>query len=197
MSNNRPIAFFDFDGTLVKSDSFIKFAIFTVGKIKFAISVIKALPHIVLWKLGLKTGGEAKERLFGLLFAGMHKEEWERKCTDFIDILQDDINQEMIKCLKEHSTLKHTTVIVTASIADWVRPWAKKWGINNVIGTEIEIDKSNIITGRFKTKNCHGIEKVNRVKIEYPAYETVETWGYGDSESDRFLCKMTTHGKII
>lgn len=197
MNEHKPIAFFDFDGTLINSDSFIQFARFATGKYRLCKSILLAIPSLILWKSGLKSGGWAKEHLFSYLFAGMSSEEWFLKCQEFSDRINASTNKEMLHCLKHHQKQGHLTVIVTASITDWVIPWAEKMGIDLVIGTEIEFDHNKNITGRFKTPNCYGKEKIVRVHAAFPEVDKVETWAYGDSESDKFLCSTVTHGRII
>lgn len=191
------IAFFDFDGTLIKTDSFIGFSRFAVGNSKFILSLLKTLPYIVLWKLGLKEGGWAKQKLFSRLFRGMPLNIWKEKCRAYADHLNKDENPGMIEILNGHQEKGHSTVIVTASIRDWVIPWAAGKNIDDVIATEIEINDSGCLTGKFSTPNCYGREKVTRIKAAYLDISRIETWGYGDSSSDRYLTEFTTHGRII
>lgn len=196
-ADSPSVAFFDFDGTLLTADSFILFARYTVGRRRFLTALLLASPWIVLWKLGIITGGRAKERLFRLLYSGMDSKKWHEKCRGFVRIANGYLNDRMCDRLKAHQAAGHKTVIVTASVADWVRPWAEGMGVDMVLGTEIEIDPSGKITGRFSTPNCHGKEKARRVEAEFPHLPAVESWSYGDSPSDRHLCAITTHGEII
>ena len=69
--NKEKIALFDFDGTLTRHDTFISFAKFAVGKRRFYLSFLKSAPWLMLWKFGIITNGDAKQRLFGFLYKGM------------------------------------------------------------------------------------------------------------------------------
>ena len=62
------IAFFDFDGTLTRHDTFIGFAKFSVGRWAFYKAFLKSIPILCLWKLGLKSNSDAKQTLFSHLY---------------------------------------------------------------------------------------------------------------------------------
>jgi phosphoserine phosphatase len=51
------------------------------------------------------------------------------------------------------------------------------------------------ITGRFKTKNCYGPEKVNRIKavLKGPR-EDYEIFAFGDSRGDREMLNFADQG---
>ena len=72
---------------------------------------------------------------------------------------------------------------------NWIAPWAKENGIKEVISTEVEI-KNSILTGKFRTRNCHGKEKVQRLLEKYPSREKYFLYAYGDSRGDKELLKL-------
>lgn len=160
----REIGLFDFDGTLVEGDSFIRFGIFAVGKAKFYTSVVMAIPWLIGWKAGMMSSSRAKEKLFGFLFRGMTKREFEDKGELFVSeitkMLQPEIYQELIR-LRDAG---REVVIASASVEEWIRPWAKTQGVDCVIGTQVEVDGEGRLTGRFSTPNCLGKEKAMRVR---------------------------------
>ena len=77
-------------------------------------------------------------------------------------------------------------LINSASICNWILPWAQSVDIENVIGTEIEV-KEGVITGKFKGENCYGVEKVKRFLELYPYRDTYQLYVYGDSSGDKPL----------
>ncbi|MDE7437845.1 MAG: haloacid dehalogenase-like hydrolase [Muribaculaceae bacterium] len=187
------IAFFDFDGTLTRHDTFIRFAKFSVGKMAFYKALIKSIPVICLWKLGLKSNSDAKQTLFSHLYKGMDYGWFKKLGYAFAPMIDNDSRPEIIEILKQHQRDGRKIIIVSASIADWIKPWAESYGIECVIGTEVEKDKHGRITGRFKTKNCHGAEKVSRIRELYPEIDTFETWAYGDSSGDDAMLSIVNH----
>lgn len=191
------IAFFDFDGTITKHDTFIEFAKFCLGRKKLYTAIFKNLIWLASWKIGLISNSEAKQRLFSSLYKGKHYD-WFVKCgIKFKEVIDDDLNSEAISILKHHKEKQHTIIIVSASFPEWINPWAKENGVDMVIATEIEIDNNGIITGNFITPNCYGIEKVNRITKLLPNVFNVETWAYGDSKGDIQMLEMATHRMYI
>jgi HAD superfamily phosphoserine phosphatase-like hydrolase len=87
-----------------------------------------------------------------------------------------------------HKAQGHKVVIVSASIACWLKPGCDRNGLE-LIATKLEI-KEGIVTGKLLTRNCYGIEKVNRVKEKYRLddYETI--YAYGDSRGDKELLEL-------
>lgn len=187
------IAFFDFDGTITRHDTFIKFAKFSVGHTRFYISILKSIPTLCLWKLGLKSNSEAKESLFARLYKGMDYLQFKQYGETFAKIVNRDTRPEIVEALRVHYQSGHRIVIVSASIGDWIRPWASHNNVYNVIATEVEVDTNGCLTGRFLTANCHGSEKVVRIKQMFPDIENMKTWAYGDSRGDDEMLSIVNH----
>ncbi len=187
------IAFFDFDGTLTKHDSFLGFALFSRGKLAFLKAFLRSLPILISWKIGLKTNSEAKERLFSMLYRGMEYAAFKHYCENFSDYIEGDLRPEIVRLLSNHKRQNHQVIIVSASIQDWILPWAHSYGVDTVIGTEIEVDDCGKLTGRFRTPNCHGKEKVKRILGVIPDISNYEIWGYGNSEGDREMLEIVNH----
>lgn len=191
------VAFFDFDGTITKHDTFIKFAKFSLGKKNFYSAIVKNSLHLAMWKLGLFSNSKAKQRLFSTLYKGKEYEWFKASGIKFKEIIDSDLRPDVINKIRQHKADGHAVVIVSASIPEWIYPWASANGVDAVIGTEIEIDKRGIITGEFLTPNCYGEEKVNRIRAMYPDVEDCESWGYGDSAGDRQMLGMVNHAILM
>ena len=81
-------------------------------------------------------------------------------------------------------------VIVTASPEILIAPFARGLGADAVIGTELEFDDQNRLTGRFLGPNCRGQEKVRRLRQMFGA-DLRLTAAYGDTSGDREMLKIT------
>ncbi len=191
------IAFFDFDGTITKHDSFIEFAKFSLSRKCLYSAIVKNSLHLTLWKLGVLTNSEAKQKLFSALFKGKEYAWFKSRGVEFKEIIKNDLNQNILYEIRQHQEAGHKVVIVTASIPEWIYPWATEIGIDTVLGTEIEVNKKGFITGKFRTPNCHSIEKVNRIKALYPDIADIETWGYGDSDGDTPMLNLVRHATKV
>ena len=180
----KTIAVFDFDGTLISKDSFLEFIKFTCGMKDFYIGFLLFSPLLVLMKLHIYPNWKVKEKIFSYYFKGMDYREFQHKGEQFAKKIDNYKKNEVVSLLEDHVQKGHDVYVVTASIEDWVRPWCESHRVNAVLGTKIEIDGQGVITGRFSSKNCYGIEKVNRLLAVEPHREEYTLYAYGDSKGD-------------
>lgn len=191
------IALFDFDGTITSKDTFIEFAMHAVGKLNFIYAIFLNIFYLVGWKLSLVPNSIVKQKLFSTLFKGMEIGQFNDACNSFSNKIDDFLHPIGYYKLKMHIDNKCKVYIVSASIDNWIKPWALKHGITNVIATKIEVDKNGIITGRFLSKNCFGKEKISRIKENIPDLSEYDTFAYGDSKSDLPMIKLANHGILL
>lgn len=187
------LALFDFDGTITRHDSFIRFALFARGKFRFLIALMLSLPAITAWKLHLSSNSKAKQTLFSHLFKGMKITDFKDHCTMFRHEIEKDLRPDSMQQISFHQAEGHTVAIVSASIADWILPWAHEHGIHYVLATEIEVAPNGTLSGFFTTPNCHGLEKVNRIRSSFPLDTLDEIWAYGDSAGDDPMLSIAHH----
>ena len=93
------------------------------------------------------------------------------------------LRPDAINRIAWHKKKKHTVVVVSASIESWLKPWCEKNELS-LIATRMCFE-NDIVTGRFSSKNCNGIEKVNRIKKEYNLTDFNYIYAYGDSVGDK------------
>ena len=67
----KRVVAFDFDGTYTLHDSLPEFLKQSFGKWRYLWGLLLTLPWIVLFKLHLLRGGQAKEKLIGHFVKGM------------------------------------------------------------------------------------------------------------------------------
>lgn len=183
------LALFDFDGTITTHDSLIKFIRFSMGNIRTAWGMLSLSPMLLGYKLKLIPNYKAKEKMFSYFFKGMSKEEFKQVTEEYsLKHIDTILRPNAMKKINWHKSEGHTIVVVSASIECWLKPWCIKNSLN-LIGTKIEF-KDNIVTGRFLSKNCYGIEKVNRVKERYNLHNCEYIYAYGDSSGDYDLLAL-------
>lgn len=193
----RRIAFFDFDGTLYRRDSFFVFALQFRGAVRLALALLKSAPAIIGWKLGRLSNSQAKQRLFSALYKGVPADRFDRWGQDFSATVRKGLNPCALPYLSQHQSDGDEIYIVSASMEPWIKPWAVENGFTGVIATVPEVDSDGILTGRFSTPNCHGQEKVTRIRELIPDVDRCDTWAYGDSSGDREMFWLCKHHKLI
>ena len=180
------LALFDFDGTITKEDSLIKFIRFAVGDTQTIVGMIRLLPMLVRYTLKLLPNHRAKEMMLSYFFKGISEKAFEKVATEYsLNHIDKIVRPKAMEKILWHKQQGHKVVIVSASIECWLKPWCDKNGLD-LIATQLEI-KENRLTGKFLGKNCYGIEKVNRVKEAYNLNDYNYIYAYGDSSGDKEL----------
>ncbi|MBP5339414.1 MAG: HAD-IB family hydrolase [Prevotella sp.] len=192
--NRRSIAVFDFDGTLTTKDSFLKFIKFTHGLPSLVLGLIIHLPFVLAMKLRLCSNEFAKQRMFAYFYKGM---DYERFCAygrDFAACIESFSRKKMVEKLLNHHTKGHRVYIVSASMGEWIDPWAAKLGVDRVVATRVETDADNRLTGKFASPNCYGPEKVRRFLEVEPDRSSYLLYAYGDSQGDKEMIDCADFG---
>ena len=189
----KSIATFDFDGTITRKDSLLEFIKYSKGEWRFYWGMLLFLPLLVAMKLRLFPNWKAKQLLFAYFYKGISIEKFNYWGKEF-SLLVDKISYpKAIKALQEHKISGDTTVIISASIENWIKPWAEKTGVDRILSTQIEVN-NGLLTGHFLTKNCYGQEKINRLLMEFPNRNEYRLVVYGDSRGDRELIDFADDG---
>ena len=185
------IAFFDFDGTITKHDTLIRFIRFFVGDIKFIVGVLVLLPKLIAYKVNLVSNQYIKESVTQYFFSNIDIVEFKTKAEQFslnnIDIL---IRKNALERIKWHQKNSHKVVVVSASIDYWLKPWCDKNDIG-LIATQLEV-KNNKLTGRLNNKNCFGNETVRRIMDKHKLSDYDYIYAYGDSRGDYEMLQISS-----
>ncbi len=185
----KNLALFDFDGTITTNDSLIKFIRFAVGDVKFIFGMILLSPMLTVYKLKLIPNYKAKQYMLSYFFKGMSEEKFMQVANEYsLNQIKTILRPKAIEKITWHKKQGHKIVIVSASIECWLKPWCDENNLN-LIATKLEI-KRNIITGKFLTKNCYGMEKVNRIQELYKLSDYDYIYVYGDSHGDKELLAL-------
>jgi len=196
---NRVIIF-DFDGTITYHDTFISFISFAKGYFHCYLGFLICSPIIFLWKIGLIKNWQAKQFIFSYFFKGMNLDEFNELGKDFSESISKDSRPKAIEEIKKNISQKNEIIIISASIENWITPWASSVGINNILSTKIDVTPANKLTGKFSSKNCHGKEKVNRLLEAFPliASERQNYYiiAFGDSKGDKDIINYSDEGYL-
>jgi len=181
---------FDFDGTLTRMDTFFMFLLFRFGYRGCLRGLWANRGVLIRYLLHRVSNDEAKETVFAYFFAGMGIDELDDACRSFsLAKVPGIIRPRAMERCAWHRRNGHRVAIVSASVRNWIEPWAERNGIEAVIATEVGLD-NGILTGRFSGKNCRGAEKVRRILSRFPDREKYDLYAYGDSRGDREMLEF-------
>ena len=182
----KRVVAFDFDGTYTLHDTLPRFLTHAFGKWRYLWGLLLTLPWIVLFKLHVLRGGQAKERLIGHFVKGMPRERFLQLCAQFKQQQQSLTRPEAQLAMDRALERGDQVLVVTASLRDWVEPWFSDKDVT-VLGTELEVDDDGLLTGKFATPNCNGAEKWRRITQAVPDVEQRHLTAYGDSGGDSVI----------
>lgn len=184
------LALFDFDHTLYAKDSLLEFTK-QYSKKNFYTGLAVLSPWLVGLKIGLLNNERVKVKFFTHFFAGEDYTEFIKNGQSFSSTqIQESINSSIFQNFQKHIADGDQVVIVTASAAEWIKPWSMSFGVT-VIGTKLQV-KNNKLTGKFDSPNCYGIEKTNRIKGLLDVSEFEKITVYGSGKGDAEMLKLQT-----
>lgn len=193
----KKIYCFDFDGTLTTSDTLLEFIKYAKGTSRFLMVFLMYSPLLVMMKLHLYPNWKAKQQIFAHLFAGMRIEKFDALCRGFAEESQHLLRPKGITLMHEALVAGAQVFIVSASIDNWVRPFFDIRNLKGiqVLGTQIEVEDGKL-TGRFKSNNCYGKEKVHRIAEALKSFERseYEIEAFGDSRGDKEMLAFADKG---
>ncbi len=185
----KNIAFFDFDGTLTKSDSLKHFIFWYFNWPNLLVKTLWFTPYFFYYRLLLGDNSIAKEKLFAIFWGGVSEAIFNEKCSKFAnEILPKQIKKQAFRRLEWHLNQGDDVFVVSASVENYLAPLTQNWGVQ-LIGTKLSVE-NNAITGKFKGKNCYGDEKSSRIHnaVNLKKYEKI--YAYGDSKGDQEMLEL-------
>lgn len=192
------VALFDFDGTLTRRDTLPMYIRHASGLTGLWGAMIANLPAMIIlacaqWKSvwGIDASS-TKERLLRRCFKGKSIEEVAAVAERFADKIEEVKSDTVVAEMRKHLEQGHRVVIVSASVDVWIRPWAKRYGVTDVVATEMAADE-DCYTGKFAGRNCNGEEKVRRISALF-AREEYHIVAYGNSRGDYPMLQYAHEG---
>jgi HAD superfamily hydrolase (TIGR01490 family) len=180
----RQLALFDLDGTITTANIFLTFIEHVVGARAFRRGLLSLAPQIALHYARRISPRRIKEIFIEHYFGDRPLEELHAHARDFTRTrLGGLIRPRAMQCIRWHQEQGHRVVIVSACVRTWFDPWVLERDLQ-VIATELEVREGRV-TGRLATENCHGPEKVKRVRACFDLASFDRIYAYGDSAGDR------------
>lgn len=185
------IAFFDFDGTITEKDSLLEFIKFAFGRPAFYRGFLLHSPVLLAYKLKLISNHRAKEIILTHFFGGMPVSTFNEICQAFTarrmpELIRPKAMLEIEKLRKAGGRI----VVVSASLEPWLQGWCEKQGLD-FIATRMEVVDDRI-TGRILGRNCHGEEKVRRIRESFDLEHYQQIYCYGDTRGDLPMLALGT-----
>lgn len=193
------LVLFDLDGTLTKKDTYLAYLVGFLSRTPARWPKASALPFYVLaHKAGLKDNGWLKARFLGNIFGGLPRSRIDLWTKHFLDdLFANGFRAEAIEALEAHQAAGDRVILLTASFDFYVKPLAKRLGIEEVVCTQ-STWQDECLRGEIDGVNVYGPNKL--ASIERYLAETFDAQAsvaYSDHCSDFPLLQRVTDGVMI
>jgi phosphatidylglycerophosphatase C len=188
------IAAFDVDGTLTTRDCVRPFLERVAGRRRLITSLMRR-PVATVVAAARRDRDRFKEIIVGGSLRGKLIADVEAMGEQFAQyVLVNWLRPDMLRRLRWHQQAGHRTVIVSASLAAYLRPLALRLGIDDVLCTD-STRSGDRYGDRLIGPNCRAEEKRRRLDLwlEERRWVQAEVWAYGDSAGDRELLARADH----
>lgn len=189
------VVFLDFDGTLTRRDSLLPFLRRSCGDLALLRGLVLCSPVLLGFVAGRIPNDVAKQHLLAQLLRGRDiaalRAVGEQYAAQALDGL---LRPEGMAKLAAHRAAGDRCVLVSASLDLWLEPWARRHGIEAVLCSQLETDAQGRVSGRLAGANCHGQEKVRRVRAFLGGSRPARIVAYGDSRADLPLLQFADEG---
>ena len=169
------IAIFDFDGTIISRDSLPDFLIQACGRKAFLLR----LPWIILLKgtalTGILSTHRAKELVISSFLRGMKTEDFHQACLKYASRIPAFVYPAALKEIRRHQEEGNKIAIISASVPDWIRPWAQTIGSVSYIRISPPRRCMYMVTVPV-TKNCLPLQMfpiINHSTINKHIYDAI------------------------
>jgi phosphatidylglycerophosphatase C len=194
MSDKLVVAAFDVDGTLTTRDCVRPFLERAVGRRRLVTALLRR-PLATVVAAARRDRDRFKEIIVGGSLRGKVITEVEATGEQFAQfVLVNWLRPDTLRRLRWHQRAGHRTVIVSASLAAYLRPLALRLGIDDVLCTDAT-RSGDRYGDRLIGLNCRSAEKRRRFEqwLEEHRWADAEVWAYGDSAGDRELLARADH----
>jgi len=189
---SKLIAFFDFDGTITTKDTLLEFIKYSKGNLRFYTGFALHAPVLLAYKLNIISNQRAKEIMLRHFFGRMDIDKFNSVAAEFsTSVVPSLIRPKALSEIGKLKTLNAEIVIVSASPENWISGWCARQGIR-CIATRLVVE-DNKITGRILGINCHGEEKVNRIRTDFDLSLYSDLYCYGDTNGDLPMLALGTY----
>lgn len=194
MSDRMVIAAFDVDGTLTTRDCVRPFLERVAGRRRLVASVLRR-PLASVVAAARRDRDRMKEIVVGGTLRGKRITDVDAIGEQFAQyVLVNWLRPDTMRRLRWHQQAGHRIVLVSASLAVYLRPLALRLGIEDVLCTD-STRSGDRYGDRLNGLNCRAAEKRRRLEqwLEERRFVHAEVWAYGNSVGDRELLDRADH----
>lgn len=195
MNRSPTLHLCDFDGTLTRGDSLIRFLWFAVPKNRLiAGAMVLPFQFLRLFFAGKWSNEAGKKAVLAFFFKGHSRKGMEQSGAAFCAlVLPAQLRNDLLAKLRGAREEGDKVVVVSASVDIWLRPFCEAEGFDYLC-TELAFE-GGIFSGQLATPNCNGAEKARRIREAYDLTKFARIVAYGNSAGDEAMFALA--GEVL
>ena len=191
-SNDMSLALFDFDGTIIDDDSYIRFVKEYTPKWRLLIGSIIVWPMVQLYKRGWLNNQHMRPVISWLTFVGRREDVVKAKAAKYAaSVIPNYVRPDIQQKIDWHKAQGHRVVVVSASLDVYLREWCKHQGVE-LVCSQLKV-KNGKYTGGYVFEDCACEYKVIGLRrlLRPETYPTI--YAYGDTPEDMAMLALADH----
>jgi HAD superfamily hydrolase (TIGR01490 family) len=201
-SDGRAAAFYDVDGTLIRTNIVHAFAFYARNQPTITGSLIKTVKTALSIPLFL-TADKLSRKVFNEVFYGYYKGESEDRLVTlaeelFDDVIRPSIFPRTVELIAESKRAGLRQVIVSGGLDFTVAPLARYLGVEDFIANTLEFE-NGVATGQLGKPFVAGATKA-QIMRDYATRTGIDlshSWAYSDSYSDYPMLAVVGHPTAV
>lgn len=192
----RPVAAFDFDGTLTRSDTLVPFLRRVAGDWRCARGLAAA---VVAGRRRGEAGRDlAKRQLLASTLGGVPDARLRVAGEEYAAaLLAGAMRDEVVDLLDAHRDRGDRVVVVSASLEHYLAPVCRELGVDDLICCRLGVDPSGRCTGRLLGVNPRGQAKADLLR-QLLGEDVTIGFAYGnDPAADGAMLGLATVARVI
>ena len=177
----RPVAVWDLDGTLTRTDTLLPF----LRRVAGTAAVVRALAVAASRELPRRNRRDAAKALvLQQILGGRTVAEIDLVARGYAaGVVGGRLRPDALRCWSWHRRKGHRLVIASASLGLYLHHLGRYLGADAVICTELSVVNGRL-TGALRGGNCRGAEKARRVRADLAEHPSSQVWAYADGDTD-------------
>lgn len=177
------LALFDFDGTITTREMFADFMHFAVTPRRLALGRLVLAPAVIGYKWGIVSSHAIRSRVVRFGFRGEPLARVGQMGERFArEVLPGVLRKQAMERIAWHKAQGDVVVVVSGALDVYLEHWCREHGLA-LICSELEVADGRL-TGRYRGRQCVGLEKPRRVLDRYDLGDCDQVYAYGDTHED-------------
>lgn len=191
-------AFFDFDGTLTRTDTVLPFLKFCCDNpLIFYGKLLYLSPILLGYLAGWVDNARAKEAVIHAYLNGWRETDVQAQAQAFAQTqLPALLHPEGMAKLAAHRAQGDVCVLVSASPEWYLHAWAAQHGFAAVLATKMAT-VSGCLNGKIDGENCHDSTKVRRIEAQFGRECWQNSVAYSDATVDLPMLRAAAAGYLL